>query len=143
MRWLLSLALFGVLAAPAKAVDPAIEDGSAQTELNTARERWAAANLTDYRFRQSIGCFCPRTVTKPRTMRVRDGKAVEPGRFHRRYATVPKLFTVIQDAIDDEVDKLTATYGTRGLPRKIFVDTSELTADEELWLSASRLHSLP
>lgn len=142
MRALLLLAAALLLAAPARAADPTIEDGSARTKLNQARERWAAEGLEDYRFRQSIGCFCPPDVTKPRTMRVRNGRAVKPGSFHRRYATVPKLFAVIQEAIEDGAARLDVAYGASGLPRHIFVDSNAMIVDEELTLDASRLRRL-
>ena len=142
MRALLVLAAVLLLAAPARAVDPAIEDGSARSELNRARERWAARDLDDYRFRQYISCAClPPEVTEARTMRVRDGRALRPARYHRRYATVPKLFAIVRRAIERRVLKLDVSYGASGLPRYIFVDYDK-SADEELTVHAGRLRPL-
>ncbi len=139
---MLILAAVLALVAPAQAADPAIEDGSAQGALDDARAGWAANHLDDYRFQQAIGCFCPPQVTKPRTLRVRNGRAVKPGSSHRRYATVPKLFAVIQQAIDDGAARLDVIYGARWLPRHIYVDSSAMVVDEELTLDAARLHRL-
>jgi hypothetical protein len=136
------IALFLVLAAPARAEDPSIADGSAQRALDAARARWRERGLVSYRFRQTIGCFCPEEYRKPRTMTVRRRRAVRPGKIHRPYATAPKLFRVIQDAIDRRVARLTVTYGTVGLPRQIFIDYDEMIADEERGLGASRLREL-
>ena len=142
MRTLLAVLFTLALAAPAAAVDPAIEDGSARTELNAAIERWFVYDVDDYRFRQSIGCFCPQTVTEPRTLRVRNGKPVRRRKYHKPYDTVIKLFGVIDQAIKDEVDELNVTYGKVGLPRSIYIDRSRMIADEELGLTNTRLRRL-
>lgn len=119
--------------------DVRILDGTAQRELDAARAQWRAAGVRSYRIRVAVGCFCPPEIRRPRTLTVRRGKPVRPVPAHLRvYATVPRLFARIQDAIDDRVAALTADYGAHGLPRKIFVDKSFMIADEELGLTVDR-----
>ena len=122
--------------------DPTITDGSAQQALDAARGRWAATGLRDYRFRARLICFCPEAYTTPRTLTVRDGRARKPPQNLKQVATVPRMFRVVQRAIDDQVASLRVTYGTRGLPRSIAVDVRREIADEEFGYSASRLRRL-
>lgn len=118
--------------------DPSITDGSAARELAGARKRWRKLGLRNYDFRLRLSCFCAPEFTAPRQIRVRRGKARKPGQV-RRYATVPKLFAVIQEAIDEGFSGLTVRYGRTGLPRRVSTDRSRLTLDEEFGFSASRL----
>jgi hypothetical protein len=133
MRALLLVSALLLLALPASAAADDLSD------LRAAQERWAAADIDDYKFQVQIGCFCPPNITRPRTVTVKNGKAVEPPKVVRRYSTVPKLFHVIQAAINDNVEELTVSYGKTGMPRHIFIDRSHMIADEELALTASRL----
>lgn len=119
--------------------DPSIRDGSAQRRLDAARERWAALDARSYRLRVRVSCFCPDSIRRARTMVVRRGKPVGPVPSHlRRYATVPRLFTRVQDAIDGGVARLTATYGPNGVPKTIYVDQSFQIADEEQGVTVDR-----
>jgi hypothetical protein len=125
-----------------RGVDDSIEDGSAARRLAQARATWADKKLRSYRFRLQLGCFCAPDTTKPRRITVRKGKPVAPPRHLRPYATVPRLFAVIADAIDKRASGLTVKYGKTGMPRSIAVDYDDRAADEELHLTASRLRRL-
>jgi len=57
-------------------------------------------------------------------------------------ATVPRLFRLIQRAIDDGVVELNVSYGSRGVPRSIFRDGSANVADDEFGYVVSRFTSL-
>jgi hypothetical protein len=119
--------------------DPSIRDGSAQERLDAARERWAALGTRSYRLRLRVSCFCPDSIRRARTIVVRRGKPVGPVPSHlRRYATVPRLFTRVQDAIDSGVARLTAAYGDHGVPTAIYVDQSFQIADEEQGVAIDR-----
>lgn len=139
MRVLMLLAALLALPAPARAADPAIEDGSAQRALDEARGLWAGRGLADYSFRVRRSCFCPPEFTVRRRVRVRAGKPVAPPAEVARYASVPRLFAVVQDAIDDRADRLEVAYGDAGMPRRIYVDRSAYIADEELGLTTRGL----
>lgn len=113
-------------------VDPHIVDGTAQRDLDAARATWREAEIRHYRMRVRTDCFCAGDVRRPRRIEVRDGRPVERAPAHlRAYATVWRLFARIQDAIDDEVAGLTVAYDKHGAPRSLWVDISELMADEE------------
>lgn len=125
-----------------RVVDDSIEDGSAAKALADARKRWTRGGLRTYRFRVQLGCFCPPDITKPRRIVVRKGRPVDPPKHLRSYATVPRLFKVIEDAIESKASGLTVKYGKSGMPRSITVDPDNRAADEETFLTASRLHAL-
>jgi hypothetical protein len=133
MRTLLLVSLLVLVALPASAAADELSD------LRAAQERWVAADIHDYTFRIQIGCFCPTNITKPRDVKVSNDKPVDPPKHVRSYSTVPRLFRVVQHAINADAASLTVTYGKTGLPRRIFIDYDEQIADEELGLTASRL----
>ena len=142
MRALPLIALFLVLAAPARAQDPSITDGSAQAALDSARGRWREHGFANYRFRQSLQCFCPAEYGKPQRVTVRHRRPVDPPEHLRRYASVPRLFRVVQDAIDRRAAILIVRYGRTGLPRRIWIDYDQRVADEELGVISKRLRPL-
>jgi hypothetical protein len=130
---LLTLAV-GVSAAPAQTPgntpDPGITDGSLQHKLDVARHRWKAVGPRSYRYEIRRQCFCvPQTSV---LVIVRNG---HPRKFPTGFesvATVPRLFKVIQGAINDAVAKLTVTYSARGVPRTISIDRIAGAADDEI-----------
>jgi hypothetical protein len=133
------IALFLALAAPARAEDPSIADGSAQAALREARADWREQGSGSYRFRQSVQCFCPIEYSRPRRITVRRGRPVDPPAHLRRYASVRRLFRLVQEAIDERAAVLRVRYGGMGLPRRIWIDYDERIADEELGVTSSRL----
>lgn len=115
------------------APDASIVDGSAARALAAARERWAAARIRDYRMRLRLSCFCRSGTTRARTVRVRGGRLVGTVPEHlRRYATVPRLFARIAEAVEARPARLTASYApATGRPTGVAVDVSLRIADEE------------
>ena len=127
---------------PRQTVDPSIADGSAERALDQARSRWAEAGLSSYRFRVAIRCFfCPTELGRPTSITVRNGRPRHPPADLRSVSTVPRLFRVVQRAIDDRTPGLDVTYGARGLPREISTDGP--LEDDGATVSASRLRPLP
>lgn len=136
---------FGAPAAVAQEfpeTDPAITDGSAQKQLDTARARWKKAHISSYKVRVALGCFCPETIRKPRTLTVRGGGAVKPPQHLTEVATVPRMFRTIQKAIDGKVAAITVAYSARGVPRSITIDRSRMTVDEEQYFTIDRFKPL-
>jgi hypothetical protein len=127
---------------PNETPDPAITDGSAQRAVDRARAAWAKAGIRTYRVRVALGCFCPEEVRKPRTLTVRRGSPVRPPAHLKAVATVPRMFRIVQGAIDDRVAGLTVTYGGRGVPRSIAIDVSRQIADEESFYTIDRFKRL-
>ena len=142
---LATLALVGAAAAPATAAaqdptqdkpDPTITDGSAQRALDAARARWRrAGSLRNYHFSVEVSCFCAERVRGPHRIVVRGGKPRSAPSLASKVATVPRMFRFIQLAINGKVARLNVTYGARGVPRVIGVDTSRRIADEEIGYS--------
>ncbi|MBA3748819.1 MAG: hypothetical protein H0W96_15205 [Solirubrobacterales bacterium] len=132
----LSMAAASAQAPPPNPPDPHIADGSLQRRLDDARRNWKAANVRSYRFDLARSCFCP--PQKTRLVVVHGGVPKRWPSGLKPVATVPRLFQVIQDAIDARAAKITAAYGRRGVPREIYIDRAIYVADEESGYSISR-----
>ncbi len=146
---LLALTLVACAAAPTAAQDeappdPSIADGSAQRDLDAARAAWKAGGLMSYRWRIARGCFCPEPYTRARNVTVRGGvPSKRTANEVREFATVTRLFRIVQSAIDRKVAVLTVSYDARlGYPRRVWIDVSPMIADEETSYRASRLTRL-
>jgi hypothetical protein len=111
--------------------DPGITNGSKQRALSAARKAWKSQGVPSYTYLLSVNCFCPPTTDVKIVVRRGIPSAKTPARL-KDQATVPRLFRTIQDAIDRKAAKLVVTYGPRGVPRSIFIDSDERIADEEI-----------
>lgn len=121
--------------------DPTIVDGSAARRLDAARERWTRHGTADYRFRVRLSCFCPQQA--PGVITVRHGRPVHPAARYVPYATVPRLFAVVDRAIASRAHLLRVRYDrATGYPRQITIDPNVMIADEELAITADRLRRL-
>ena len=131
--------LLGVLAigssahaAPPPAVDPHITDGSAQHDLAVATARWHVLGGPDYHYSVERLCFCTPSYRGPSQIVVRGGQPLGAAQAFSDVATVPRLFAIVQQAIDDEVASLTVRYDVRGVPVSIDIDRNRLIIDEEM-----------
>ncbi|HEX4345141.1 MAG TPA: DUF6174 domain-containing protein [Solirubrobacteraceae bacterium] len=111
--------------------DPHIADGTLQHKLDVARRSWKAAGVSSYTYRIQVSCFCP-PAKDANVFVVKGGVATRFASGYRSLATVPRLFKTIQGAIDDGVANLDVSYGRRGVPTSIYIDRSQLIADEEM-----------
>jgi hypothetical protein len=110
------------------------------------RNLWNQRNISNYRYTLSNSCFCLPDARGPVVIEVRNGQTtsitsvatgqpVDP-QFFQQYNTIPKLFDVIQDAIDRRAYSLNVRYNHRlGYPTQIDIDYSSQLADEEVYLS--------
>jgi hypothetical protein len=117
---------------PSGPVDPSIANGTAQQELDAARQRWQAANIRHYHFTVERLCFCPPSFRGPATIVVRDGVALAPPPEFDDVDAIPKLHAIVQKAISDRVERLTVAYDARGVPGSISIDQNSMIADEEI-----------
>ena len=117
---------------PSDTPDAAILSGRASRDLAAARSRWHARGFASYRFHVAQTCFCgPREGQA--TITVRGGRPGAVSDRLRDAATVPRLFALVARAIRDRVAGLQVTYDARrGYVRHVYVDRSELIADEEV-----------
>jgi hypothetical protein len=91
-----------------------------QSQLRENQRVWQDQDVSDYRYRLQIGCFCPQEITQPVVIEVRDGNAVSityadsglaaSNGIFQGYDTVGELFAVVQDAIDGKADEITVSY---------------------------------
>jgi hypothetical protein len=131
------------LAAPVLAQEPPnpaaanIADGSAEKALDKARARWKKAKISSYDYEARRTCFCP--TTGFHKVKVRKNKlSGTPSSDIEDIATVPRLFKVIQQAIDKKSHKLTVSYGTYGVPKQISIDSIANVIDEEQYFTIRR-----
>ena len=133
---ILLIALAGAYASPATAgleeeVDPSIADGSAAKRLANARADWDEAGITNYAFRISASCFCPRR--DPVLVTVRDGESTTSDPYWFGPKSVPELFEFIDEAISGNSAQLTVEYReSDGVPLVVSVDRRRMMVDEEI-----------
>ncbi|MEH1832373.1 MAG: DUF6174 domain-containing protein [Nostoc sp.] len=117
-----------------------------QKRLEFNRSFWNRRNISNYEYTLSNSCFCIEDARGPVVIKVRNGqtisvtsvatgKPVNPD-FFQSYNTIPKLFDVIQDAINRKAFSLNVEYNARfGYPTKINIDYNSQIADEEKYLT--------
>lgn len=131
---------------PIEVAQLAANNNLAQRRLNFNRNLWNKQNISNYRYTLSNSCFCLPDARGPVIIEVRNGQttsitSVETGQpvnpeFFNNYNTIPKLFNLIQDAINRRADRLDVDYNARlGYPTQISVDYSFQIADEEIYLT--------
>jgi hypothetical protein len=121
--------------------------------LKFNRYLWNQQNISNYRYTFSNGCFCIPDARGPVVIEVRNGqttsitsvatgKAVNP-EFFQNYKTIPKLFNVIQDAINRQAYSLNVSYSPKlGYPTKIDIDYNSQIADEEIYLTIENFQQI-
>ena len=134
--------------APTTTVPPTVDPlDEADAAYAAARAMWESAELVDYDYSFSRGCFCPQEYVGPHEVSVRDGvvtAATYDGidlkklpilnltSYDEIIQTVDGVFDEIDRAID-EADQLTAAYHPElGYPTDVFIDWEEMIADEEV-----------
>jgi len=128
-------------------------NASTSTQLKANRQLWNQQKLTNYRFTFSRSCFCVPKAIQPVVITVRNGRVAsitavnnnEPvdAELFQQYNTVPKLFGIIEDAINRKAANITVKYDPKfGYPTQINIDYDQQMADEELYLTISNLEPL-
>ncbi|WP_375476423.1 DUF6174 domain-containing protein [uncultured Nostoc sp.] len=151
----LSLNLAAMSETPAEKVQYQTQTNNS---LNSRRLRfnkrlWEQANISNYRITVSNSCFCIPDARGPVIIEVRNGqttsitsvatgKPVNPELF-QKYNTIPKLFNVIQDAINRKAFNLDVEYNAKlGYPTKINIDYNSQIADEEIFLTIENFQEI-
>lgn len=124
-----------------------LED-DAQTQLDAAKTLWQAQNMSTYNYTFQRSCECPPQRQLPKLVEVVDGLVVAidgspvettgPNSLSLDEApTLDGLFTIIQDAINENAFRVGITYDEQyGYPTSIGIDYDETVADEELFVTA-------
>ncbi|MFN6572245.1 hypothetical protein A6770_13755 [Nostoc minutum NIES-26] len=120
--------------------------------LKFNRNLWNQQNIYNYQYTLSNGCFCIPEARGPVVIKVRNGQTIsitladgQPANpeFFQKYNTIPKLFDVIQDAIERKASSLNVQYNHKlGYPMQINIDYSSQIADEELYLTIENFKKL-
>ena len=128
------------------------------SEYSQNREKWQDANITHYRMKLNISCFCAFRNQMPLTVEVRDGQIIsmetvdgslvldtDPNyEFFAPHATIDLLFAELDAALNNGADSVTVTYdATYGFPTEIAIDYSQEIADEEMYFSITDFEALP
>ena len=117
-----------------------------QKQLEFNRRFWNKQNISNYDYTLSNSCFCIGDARGPVVIKVRNAQttsitSVATGKpvnreFFQNYNTIPKLFDVIQDAINRKAFSLNVPYNARfGYPTQIDIDYNSQIADEEIFLT--------
>ncbi|BBD69624.1 hypothetical protein NIES4072_30410 [Nostoc commune NIES-4072] len=117
----------------------------AEKRLAFNRRFWNQQNISNYDYTLSNSCFCIGEARGPVVIKVRNGQtssitSVATGKdvkeYFQNYNTIPKLFDVIQDAINRKAASLNVRYNARfGYPTQIDIDYNSQIADEERYLT--------
>ncbi len=110
--------------------------------LSEQRSLWEAQSLEDYTFDVRRVCFCPfreegvrLTVVAGVLTGATDlatDKVLEPNEV-QWYLTIDGLFDLLEDAYDQDAARVDVDFdASRGYPTSIWIDYSEMIADEEL-----------
>ncbi|UCC17087.1 MAG: hypothetical protein JSU58_00605 [Dehalococcoidales bacterium] len=130
--------------------------GSVPQELTNNEKLWKDQELKDYDFTLERQCFCPEDWRGPVNIEVRNGTAVSvtyqsdgtvvtEGKFDD-VDTIDKLFTLLKNAFagkgdfEQKADSVDVTYdGQMGYPATLYIDVSQLMADEEQGYTVTNL----
>lgn len=121
--------------------------------------KWQSANISHYRFRLSLSCFCEFTLGGPYpTIEVRNGKTIsitdENGsaitnghKYYNtfsQYGTIDKLFSILRSNSVREADEVTVKYDpTYGFPSEIYINPSKPMWDDQTTYYVSGFEILP
>lgn len=120
----------------------------AQADLDKHRALWEAGRSDGYTFEYTPSCFCLEQMLRPVRITVKNGvlesviyvesgEAADHERFER-YLSIDGLFDLIQEAIDREAARLTASYDSEsGYPIDVGIDYVTNIADEEFYFTAT------
>ena len=133
-----------------------------KSEVEQARDKWQAADISHYQINVDVSCFCAFHDEMPLIVEVKDGEVVSlksgtgkelnPAnlQYYERYLTVEKLFDEIAKGFQAEgsgegaADKVEVKYDeTYGFPTTINIDFVEKAVDDELYITVSDFQKLP
>jgi hypothetical protein len=117
---------------------------ASKTALRENQQKWAAQNVSHYRFDLTIGCNCPWRSMMPLKIEVKDGQVVSmtdkdgrptPSNYadtFNKAASIENLFAIL-DSATGSASKVTVEYDTGyGYPKSIVIDYSKMVYDDEI-----------
>lgn len=124
----------------------------APSQYDQNLKTWDGANVTHYRFKLSLICFCIFTDQMPLTVEVKDGEVVsvlnQAGeivlptddlyQYYEPYLTIDRLFSQLGVALSGEAEEVLVTYNpTRGYPADLTIDYIKEAIDDELYIQVT------
>ena len=120
-------------------------------QLRINRRLWNQRKIDNYRYKLSNSCFCIPEFRGPLIIEVRNGRTTSitdantgkpvNSESLRQYSTIPKLFNLIQNAINHGKSELTVVYNPRlGYPTQINI--GNLAADAGVFTTISNFEEL-
>ncbi len=120
----------------------------AEVELDSHLTFWQQARLSDYTFEYNVLCTCSDNFGQPVKVSVTNGEVqsvvyAESGDppvvvGSPRYHTMNSLFDMIQEAIDNEADRLIVSYDSElGYPTNVEIDYMSNSIDAEYIIAAN------
>lgn len=126
-----------------------------QSELDQNWQKWQDANISYYRYKLAISCFCVFSQDMPLIIEVQDGQVVSveystgneidaaSREYFQRFETIDRLFEQLQKDIGGEADEVVVTYNeTYGFPEEVKIDYVLEATDDEIWLTISDFEPL-
>ncbi len=115
----------------------------ARTQFEANYKKWQNARIRDYSFTFQRTCFCPREITRPVDLDIRNGKVNSasfsdtgeplPQIASTNRVTIDDMFKAIEKGLDNNAEVVKVNYDpTYGYPTSIFIDQSTFIADEEM-----------
>ncbi|MBX3616397.1 MAG: hypothetical protein KF839_04460 [Nitrosomonas sp.] len=129
-----------------------------QSDSISQQRKWEEARISHYRFELRIVCYCPFRGRMPLQIEVLDGQMVSMKDAHGviitktdahfeyfdRYATMDRLFSVLEAHQGGKADRVTAKFHpVYGFPEQIYIDRIKGAADDELRFVISGFEQLP
>ncbi|MBD2295915.1 hypothetical protein H6G06_21165 [Anabaena sphaerica FACHB-251] len=119
--------------------------------LEMNRQKWDLQRIDNYRYTLSNHCFCPSEVRGPVIIEVRNGvtisiKNAETGQPVnsqplQEYSTIPKLFDLIQNAINSGESVLSVKYDRKlGYPTEMTI--GDIRVDAGIITTVSNLQEI-
>jgi hypothetical protein len=109
------------------------------------QQKWAAQNISHYRFELTIGCFCPWRDLMPLKIEVENGQVVSltdkagqptPTGYAETFdhaATVEGLFGILDSAIGSASKVIVEYDANHGYPKSIHIDYSSMATDDQTY----------
>lgn len=117
------------------------------TEFDKNLTKWNDANISHYRYKLFIGCFCPFMEDMPITIEVNNGEIVSMTSANgtiiaemsplqellNYYSTIDRVFLKLEADLTGDADEVAVTYyPIYGFPVNVAVDNIKEAVDDEI-----------
>ena len=138
------IALAATYGASSQAAPPEPEELT-RTSLIKYEARWLAKRVRAYSFTLERSCFCaPRVASAQYTVNKRQSRLVaatnaETAVALQPYSSIEKLFTAMRQTLQ-KGGRVAAVFDGGGYPKQVTLDPLPQAADDELYLTITKLN---